>query len=100
MSIGKKSDLDPSFLLGHIRDGDTIQLFDNEDAAAEFISIIKMYDPKNDFIYVIYPHSSLSGKFIVKIFSSFESIGKDVFEEPEPASSTVSLIKMLHTEAA
>ncbi len=66
-----------SEFVGLVRDGRYIQTFDHEDLAAEFISIVKMYDPYDDFVYVIHPHPAKSGKLIVKIFTPAEHSAND-----------------------
>jgi hypothetical protein len=96
-----KTSVNPHQLLGHVRDGQSIQIFDHEDLAAEFIGIIKMYDPDDDLIYVIYPHSSLAGKFIIKIYSPLGNLEDEGFDETETVViSMASVEKTFHKEAA
>lgn len=85
--------VNPSLLLGHVRDGRSIKLFNNEDMAAEFIAIVKMYDPHDDLIYVIYPHPTLAQKFIVAIFSPPGLAGESTFAPAPPVSAMKALQK-------
>lgn len=97
----RKSELEPGLLLGHVKEGRSIQIFDDEDMAAEFISILKMYEPQDNFIYVIYPHPTMAQRYIVAIFSppgqTRELVKQTPAPSPKPTSATQ---KILHRKVA
>lgn len=43
--------------------------FQSEDAAAEYIALIKASDPEDDLVYVISAAPNETGQFVIEIFA-------------------------------